>query len=49
METTRDGFLVCPCCKRKTKVKVYKSTVLIEFPLWCHWCKREFVIDFLSD
>lgn len=40
------GFVHCPLCKGKTKVKVNKDTILINFPLFCPWCKRETIVDY---
>lgn len=37
-------WLVCPCCKSKTKTKVYEDTVLIKYPLFCQKCKAEYRI-----
>ena len=46
MKTTEKGFVCCPACGQKTKTKVIPGkTELKEFPLWCPWCKREFIID----
>ena len=43
----KDGFLICPKCGRKTKVKVKPGTTrLIRFPLYCFWCREEFEIDY---
>ena len=39
------GFVHCPYCKGKTKTKVNKDTILINFPLYCSWCKREMIVD----
>ena len=35
----------CPICQGKTRTKVYDDTVLIKFPLYCPWCKKETVIN----
>lgn len=37
-------WLICPCCKGKTKTKVYEDTVLIKYPLFCQKCKAEYRI-----
>lgn len=43
----KDGFLICPKCGRKTKVKVKPGTTqLIRFPLYCFRCREEFEIDY---
>ena len=47
MEVNSKGFLCCPNCGGKTKVKVLPNqTELKRFPLWCPWCKRETVIEY---
>lgn len=47
VQIAKDGFLICPKCGRKTKVKVKPGTTqLIRFPLYCFWCREEFEIDY---
>ena len=31
----------CPFCNGETKTKVYRETVLLNFPLYCPNCERE--------
>jgi len=38
-------WIHCPVCNNKTRTKVNGNTVLINFPLFCPKCKREFMID----
>jgi len=38
-------WVCCPICDNKTKVKVFEDTVLLNFPLYCPWCKRETIIN----
>jgi len=38
-------WISCPICKGKTRVKVFEDTVLLKFPLYCPWCKKETVIN----
>ncbi len=38
-------WIHCPCCDRRTRVKVFADTVLINFPLFCQWCKNETIIN----
>ena len=38
-------WVSCPICDSKTRVKVFEDTVLINFPLFCPWCKKETVIN----
>lgn len=33
----------CPLCGGKTKTKIYENTVLLEFPLYCYKCKKEYI------
>ena len=41
-------WVSCPICDSKTRVKVYEDTVLINFPLFCPWCKKETVINVIK-
>lgn len=46
MKISDKGYLICPQCGGRTKVKVIPLiTELKQFPLWCPWCKREILID----
>jgi hypothetical protein len=38
------GFLCCPDCGKRTKTKVRSDSELKNFPLYCSWCKKEYVI-----
>lgn len=38
-------WINCPLCGSKTKTKIYKDTVLLNFPLYCPKCKKEIRID----
>lgn len=38
-------WVSCPLCDQKTRIKVFEDTVLINFPLYCPWCKKETVIN----
>ena len=38
----------CPVCGGKTRTKVYGDTVLVNFPLYCPKCKREFTVDLVK-
>lgn len=38
-------WIKCPICNKKTHTKVYKETVLLNFPLFCPKCKTETIID----
>lgn len=39
------GFILCPVCGKKTKVKVNRETVLKNFPLFCPKCNYQSIID----
>lgn len=39
------AWLLCPLCRRKTKVKILPETVLLHFPLYCPHCKKESIIS----
>ncbi|MBN3027777.1 conjugal transfer protein [Ruthenibacterium lactatiformans] len=34
----------CPKCHCRTRVKVRKDTVLLNFPLYCPKCKQQFTV-----
>lgn len=42
-------WLICPLCKRKTKIRILPETVLLHFPLYCTHCKKEVVISVVND
>jgi len=41
----KEDWLLCPLCRSKTRIKVREDTQLIRFPLFCHKCKREVLIN----
>ena len=43
MEETQ--WIACPKCGEKTKVKLKENTVMKNFLLYCHRCKKEFTVD----
>ncbi|MGR5607081.1 cysteine-rich KTR domain-containing protein [Enterocloster clostridioformis] len=42
----KSEWLLCPICKKKTRVKIYDNTELKNFPLFCPKCKKETLIDY---
>lgn len=40
-------WLICPVCGGKTRIKIFKETVLLNFPLYCPHCKKETVVGVL--
>lgn len=41
-------FIPCPVCKKRTDVKVYADTVLLNFILCCPHCKTESIINVIQ-
>lgn len=39
------GWVLCPVCNNKTRLKIREDTVLQNFPLFCPKCKIETLID----
>ena len=38
-------WIHCPICGNKTRVKLRKDSVLVNFPLYCPKCKQEILIQ----
>lgn len=38
-------WICCPVCGNKTRTRVRKDTVLMNFPLYCPKCKQESLIE----
>lgn len=38
-------WIICPVCKGKTRVQVFRETTLTNFPLFCPKCKQVHIID----
>lgn len=46
MDEHKESVLIlCPICKGKTRTKVYRDTVLLNFPLYCPKCKKESIVN----
>lgn len=45
-EVDAHGWVRCPVCGGKTRVKVLAGTELVNFPLYCPKCHRETVVDY---
>ena len=43
MEITE--WIICPVCNSKTRDKIRRDTVLLNFPLYCPKCKQESIIE----
>lgn len=40
----KEQWVLCPLCKRKTRLKLQEDTVLRNFLLFCPKCKEEMLI-----
>ena len=40
-----EGWLRCPICKGRTRTRIRSETILMNFPVYCPRCKREYLID----
>lgn len=38
--------LICPKCGMKTNVKVFRDTLIVNFPLYCYKCNKPFTIGY---
>lgn len=38
-------WIYCPVCKNKTRDRLRKDTILINYPLYCPKCKQEILIE----
>ena len=41
-------WIRCPVCRGKTRIKVYRNTVILKLPLFCPRCKQETIIDIVK-
>lgn len=44
-KSNKSYWVCCPLCTRKTRVKIYEDTVLVNFPLFCPSCRKVSVVD----
>ena len=44
----RNGWLICPICRRRKLLRVYRETNGRNIPLYCKNCKTEFVVDIVK-
>lgn len=40
-----DKWILCPDCGAKTRTQILEDTELKHFPLFCHKCKKNYIID----
>lgn len=47
--TVRDGYLVCPHCRRNKRViQVSPDTEAVRLRVYCRDCKREIIVDIVE-
>lgn len=39
------AWIICPVCKKKTRYRIRTDSVLENFPLYCHRCRQETLIN----
>lgn len=49
LKPQKSEWILCPVCRCRTRVKVRKDTILLNFPLFCPKCKREFLINIVDN
>ena len=37
--------IVCPKCGHATQVKILPTTALVDFPIFCKYCKQETIVN----
>ena len=40
-----EGWILCPVCGNKTRLRIREDTILINFPLFCPKCKYQALIN----
>ena len=40
-----EKWVLCPICGAKTRLRLLRRTVLLDFPLFCPKCRRECIIS----
>ena len=45
MSLTDEKWVLCPACGAKTRLRLLRQTVLLDFPLFCPKCKKESIIN----
>ncbi len=42
----KDGWVYCPVCHNKTRLKIRQDTVAVNVPVFCPKCKNESIMNF---
>lgn len=45
----RDGWVVCPVCRKKKVQRIAADTVAKNLPVYCARCRCESIVDILED
>lgn len=44
---TMNGWGICPTCGKKC-IKLQEKTVIVDFPMFCKCCKREYIVTWVK-
>lgn len=45
---TIDGWGICPTCGKKC-IKVKENTILVNYPMFCKVCKRDYIVNWKAN
>lgn len=45
----RSKWIQCPICQKPTKTRIFSTSILLHFPLYCSRCKKEIVINVVDN
>lgn len=45
MNKLEEKWVLCPVCGSKTRLRLFRRTILRDFPLFCPKCKQERIIN----
>lgn len=45
MNKLEEKWVLCPACGSKTRLRLFRRTILRNFPLFCPKCKQERIIN----
>ena len=43
--STKDGYLLCPICRRQKVLRLLPDTYGQKIPVWCKTCKQESIVN----
>lgn len=41
----KDGWLFCPCCRKKKLLRLEEKTMVFGLPVYCPRCRQETIIN----